>query len=424
MVDPFSPKQVQFIKEANAKFNLAHGSVRSGKTICTLFRFLKAVVQCPGENIAIIGFSQNAIFNNIISLLLNSPELAVFRPFCTWRKGASPCLLFGTKTIRCIGAGDEGALGQIQGTTLDLVYCDEMTLYPDSVIDMIRTRLSKEHSQLYASMNPKQPEHPLKKWIDEATRGNPLYYQMHFSINDNPYLPQHYKEDLQKNLSGIFYKRNYLGLWCLAEGAIFDFFDRKLHLTNRPPAADYFIAGIDYGTRNPTACVLVGVNTGQYTQTGKRLWVEAEYYWNPEVTHRQKTSSEFAEDIERFLEPYGIRSLYIDPSAAAFRLDLRKRGIHCVDANNDVLEGIHIMTSFMQQGTLTVRPECTNLIREIEGYVWDPKKCKMGEDAPLKVADHAVDALRYVCATHHVPQPRKQEREPNYVNQGYYRMGG
>jgi hypothetical protein len=42
------------------------------------------------------------------------------------------------------------------------------------------------------------------------------------------------------------------------------------------------------------------------------------------------------------------------------------------------------------------------LIKEIESYVWDEKKAKQGEDAPVKKGDHACDALRYACATHKV----------------------
>ena len=45
---------------------------------------------------------------------------------------------------------------------------------------------------------------------------------------------------------------------------------------------------------------------------------------------------------------------------------------------------------------------CPNLIREIEGYVWDPKLGEKGIDAPLKRDDHALDALRYAVNTNHV----------------------
>lgn len=409
ILPPFSPKQKQFIEEANAKYNLAHGSVSSGKTVCTLFSFLKAANECPGETITIFGYSMGSIQQNVIALIFNAQELAIFRPYCTYNsKGV---LTFyagqnGLKNIICIGAGDEGALGKIQGMTIDLTLCDEMTLYPEVVIDMIQTRLRRAHSQLYAAMNPKQPSHRLKQWIDRAET-NPQYYALHFTIEDNRmFLAPGYIEDMQQSLSGLFYKRNYLGVWCLAEGAIYDFFDPKLHVARRAPkAAEYFIAAIDYGTFAPFCCLVVGVNTGRFDQTGHKWWVESEYYWNPAVTHRQKTNAEFATDVQRFLEPYALRGLYVDPSCAAFKLDLQRLGIHCVDANNDVAYGIQIVSSEMYKGNLVILEGCTNLIKEIEAYVWDPKQAAKGYDEPLKgsgIMDHACDALRYAVASHKI----------------------
>jgi PBSX family phage terminase large subunit len=398
-MQPFSEKQVEFILNATCKFNMAHGAVRTGKTVCTIVSFLHQAFDCPDDKIYIIGHTFDTVKRNIIDNILGSPELAIFRPFCSW---SGKKLTYMNKKITVIGAKDEGAIGAIQGDTYSLVLCDEMTLYPDSIIEMIKSRLSRPYSKLYATMNPKQPTHILKTWIDEAIKGDPNYYQLHFRLEDNPFVDQDYKDMLYKNPSGLFYKRNVLGLWVLAEGAIFDFFDRSTHVIIRPPCADYFIAGIDYGTRNPFACVLVGVYTGKHVQQGKQLWVESEYYWDPDKTHRQKTNTEFANDIESFLEPYGVKKVYIDPSAASFKLELSKRGIHCIDANNDVEDGINIMTDLMAKGTLKVHANCKNTIREIESYVWDPKKAEKGWDEPLKKDDHAIDALRYAVATHKV----------------------
>lgn len=410
MSDPFSPKQVEFIQNSTAKYNLAHGSVRAGKTVASLFAFMKTAFDCPGNSIFIIGYSLTTIYRNVICLLFDSEELKFFSPFCNWAKG-DHTLLFAKKKIRCIGAGDEGALGIIQGLTIDLCYCDEMTLYPENVIDMIDTRLSREHSKMFASMNPKQPDHKIKKWIDKAADGNPLYYACHFTIDDNIFLPASYKSNIRENLTGLFYKRNYLGLWCMAEGAIYDFFDRSIHVRNRPPCgAEYYICGVDYGTSGVFAAVLIGVSTGKSTQTGKKLWIEKEYYWDVSKTYRQKTNTEFLRDMQEFLQGYGAK-VYIDPNAASMKLEMRKAGIPAIDADNDVLEGIRTVGSMMNEGTLSIMGECVNTIKEIEGYVWDSKKAERGEDAPLKKHDHAMDALRYAIYTHKVPSYRAPQMQ-------------
>jgi len=404
MPDPLSPKQLEFIVNSEAHWNLAHGSVRSGKTVGTLFRFMEAVNKCPDSQIFMVGHSSDTIYQNAIRLLLESEQLAIFRPFCTWFAGKRQ-LKFRDKTIQTLGAKDEGAIGQFQGKTMSLVYCDEFTLYPESIIDMIDTRLSNPHSMGFASMNPSYPKHKLKQWIDKADAGDKNYYALHFTLDDNPFVDDDYKQRVKNSLSGLFYKRNYLGLWCLAEGAIFDFFDPKIHVVKKPPAAaEYYIAAIDYGSVNPFACLLIGVSTGRYTQTGKQLWVEKEYYWDPgqKAQGRQKVNSEFADDMVEFLEPYGVKQLYIDPSAEAFQLELNRRGMHPIHANNDVFNGIQKLSDDLRNGRLLIMNTCKNTIREIESYTWDPKAAEKGWDEPTKKDDHTTDALRYAIATHKV----------------------
>jgi PBSX family phage terminase large subunit len=361
---------------------------------------MQAVYECPDSKIYIVGHTFDTAQRNVVKLIMESPEMAIFRPFCSW---SGKKLHFRDKSITVLGAKDEGCIGSFQGDTYSLVYCDEMTLYPESIIDMIDTRLSKPYSMGFGAMNPSHPNHKIKQWIDKAENGDKNYYSLHFTLDDNPYVDEQYKDRIKNSLSGLFYKRNYLGLWCLAEGAIFDFFDEKVHVLHRPPAAaEYYIAAIDYGSANAFACLIIGVSTGRFTQTGKRLWVEKEYFWDPKKTGRQKVASEFASDIQQFLEPYPIRSLYIDPSAEAFHLELRRLGLHVVHANNDVKNGIMTMTSEMMKGNLYILAECKDTIREIQSYVWDSKAAQKGYDEPLKKDDHLMDCLRYCLHSHKV----------------------
>jgi len=413
MQEPFSLKQVEFIVNSTHPWNLAHGSVSTGKTVCTAFRFMQAIDQCPDSDIAMLGKTSTTLYNNVISLIFESPQLAIFRPYCTWLPSTRH-LKYKDKTVTTYGAKDEGSTQLIQGRTLSLAYCDEMTLFPLSFIHMLDSRLRKEHSMCFGAMNPSYPDHIIKQWIDKGEAGDPNYYSLHFTLPDNPYLTESYKNRIKNSLSGLFYKRNYLGLWCLAEGAIFDFFDRQIHVVERAPAAaEYFIAGIDYGTSNAFACVVLGVSSGRYTQSGKRLWVEKEYYWDSKREGRQKVNSEYARDMYEFLEPYGVKQLYIDPSAAAFKLELRRVGMHTVAANSEVEDGIQMMTSEMQKGNLYVMSNCRNLIREIESYVWDNKAAEKGWDEPLKKNDHAVDALRYCIASHKVAEYKPYAEQHN-----------
>lgn len=420
---PLAPKQLEFVLDATAHWNVAHGPVSSGKTIGTAFAFMQAADECPDSQIWMLGHTSSTIFDNVIRLILEPqapgrPDpLSIFRPFCSWKKGDRE-LLFKDKTISTTGAKDSGAVGAIQGKSMSLVLCDEITLYPEYIIDMIDTRLRNKFSRGIATCNPSHPSHKVKQWVDKAAEGNPDYYALQFMLEDNPYLDESYKNRIKNSLSGIFYKRNYLGLWCLAEGAIFDFFDRDIYVHHRPPrAAEYWIAGVDDGSSNNFACVLVGINTGKADQTRPIRWVEKEFVWDSKVKGKALTMAEKREFLQEFLEPYYVKGLYIDPSAAALKTELRRFGLSVIDADNDVQNGIAYMVSEMQQGKLFVLSECKHTIKEIEAYVWDAKASEKGEDKPLKKDDHCVDALRYAVYTHKIPtyQPFKDPK----LNESY-----
>ncbi len=64
-------------------------------------------------------------------------------------------------------------------------------------------------------------------------------------------------------------------------------------------------------------------------------------------------------------------------------------------ADNAVLDGIRSVASLLAAGRLVIHESCEALIRELEGYAWDPKASERGLDAPLKEDDHGPDALRY-----------------------------
>ena len=391
----FAPAQIKFIKDSTAKFNIAHGAVRSGKTVCSIFRFLQAVSNSEsGSHIWILGHTASTIKRNIVDLILNknNKQLGLFADYVKYFPGKNE-LHVCNRVISCLGCKDEGAASPLQGGTCDIMYCDEMTLYPDTVLQMIMTRLSRPGSILFASMNPSHPHHLCKKLINLAEKGDNKYYSQHFSIKDNIFLEEDFIQSLQQTLSGLFYRRYYLGEWCLAEGAIFDFFDVSYHTTYEAPrAADFYIAGLDFGTTNPFACVLLGFNSGLALQEGPHLWVEKEYYWDPKETHAQKTVSEFADDMEEFFEGYYPRTVYIDPSASPIKLELKKRNIHIVDGMNDVHAGICAVTNLLKKGSLTINKNCKNLIREMQSYCWDPKKTDAGKDLPLKKDDHCFAA--------------------------------
>ncbi|MDU0940085.1 MAG: terminase large subunit, partial [Clostridiales bacterium] len=104
-------------------------------------------------------------------------------------------------------------------------------------------------------------------------------------------------------------------------------------------------------------------------------------------------------DVEKWLEGLDPKWIVIDPSAASFIAELRKRGYIVKKAKNDVLDGIRFVSTLLNKNKIEISDLCENTIREFSEYVWDEKAADRGEDKPIKQYDHAMEAFRYSCYT-------------------------
>jgi phage terminase large subunit len=84
---------------------------------------------------------------------------------------------------------------------------------------------------------------------------------------------------------------------------------------------------------------------------------------------------------------------------------MQQRGIWYCDGDNEVLDGIRVVSSLLGQRKIRIHRRCTRLISELQGYAWDEKACKRGEEKPVKANDHGPDAIR-VWAKAKVPDWR------------------
>lgn len=386
-----APKQKWAIRNSNSRLNIWHGSVRSGKTWSTIYRWIKYVSEAPPGDLLLVGKTIDSLKRNVIG-----PILDLIGSDAVYMPGRRELKLWD-RTIYTVGASDERSEGKIRGATIAGAYGDELTLWPESFFQMMLSRMSVEGAKFFGTTNPDNPNHWLKKnYIDRKDALDMSLF--HFKLEDNPYLPTSYVDALKKEYVGLWYKRFIMGLWCVAEGAIFDFFDEAKHTIKEYPTASYYNVGIDYGTTNPCVFILFGVNPS----LRPKVWAQAEYYYDPVKRTRQQTDVEFSRDFKSFIAPFAhqIRDIYCDPSAESFQLQLKRDGVHGLrDAENEVLDGIRTVARMLQSGEYAIHETCKNYINEMYSYAWNPKKQLVGEDLPLKVNDHCQDCSRYVIHT-------------------------
>lgn len=376
---------MQSIQQANKRFNIWVGAVRSGKTFASIFKFIDLLKNGPPGNVMIIGVNRDTIQRNV---LLELYKLLGFPPPGT---KSTETKLYG-RNIYFVGAHDESAVRRIQGSTLAFAYVDECTCIPQPFWRMLLSRLSVKGAQLLGTANPEGPSHWLKKdFIDRASELDLVHW--HFVLDDNPSLDPKYVENLKKEYTGAWYNRLILGEWAVASGLIYDSFDHDNVYEHPKDNPNYYIMGIDYGTTNATAAVLCGIRPNRWPQ----ITVEKEYYYDSAKAGRSKSDDELAQDIREFIGYHSVQAIYVDPAAASFKVALRQLNLPVLDANNDVLNGIKITHRFISNKNIVIQKGCKTLIEHIQSYAWDSKAADRGEDKPIKVNDHILDSLRYCC---------------------------
>jgi PBSX family phage terminase large subunit len=396
-------KQRDFCLGSDARVNIAHGAVRSAKTVGANVRWLRAVLEAPaGSNLLMAGKTLGALERNVLSPI---SQLVGSNNF-DYKRSLKTATIYGRK-ILCEGGNDEAAYTKIAGLTLHSAYVDEGSLHPESFINMLMTRLSEPGAQLFLTTNPGNPGHYLKKrWLDREAELD--LKSWHFRLEDNPWLDWIYVEELKRQFgppSSLFYQRYIDGLWVAAEGAVYRNFNRDLHCIPKLPDGriEELRVAVDPGATHPTAFL-------------KAYRIADKWYIGGEYRKADRSPAEVSKDLKGFLVGMYPTSIDVDPAAKAHRLQFIGDGLQPVTAaDNDVLNGIQKVINAFDQGWLQlVGPATPMLQEELEGYRWDPKATERGEDAPIKEDDDLVDCLRYlvnrISKSRRLPSPPRRPR--------------
>ena len=288
------------------------------------------------------------------------------------------------------GGKDERSQDLIQGITLAGMFFDEVALMPESFVNQATGRCSVTGSKFWFNCNPDNPRHWFKvNWIDKCEEKHIIY--LHFTMDDNLSLSEKIKERYRSMYVGVFFKRYILGLWCVAEGLVYSMFDEEKHVTDEHMSgALEYVVSIDYGTVNP-------FSAGLWAFDGKHSQREAELYYNSREVGKRVDDEAYYKMLKELIGDRKVSCIIIDPSAASFIEVIKKYGEYTVrKADNDVLDGIRVVTTMLNKGLLKIYKDCTSCINEFGLYCWDEEK---NNDTVIKENDHAMDDTRYYVYT-------------------------
>ena len=328
------------------------------------------------------------------------PKIAKYLPAmgCNWRNRDG----FGRAEVK-LPPDDEGNRGRIlflscdagrdgmQGAAVDLVWFDEEPPKVDVVQESMMRLVDKQPvARMIISMTPLRG----MSWIyDKWVSDTPADTRVHWLHGvDNPHLPPGALQKLLANYSENERAARARGEFVALEGRVYPEWRRGLHVVESftPPDDWDRVAGIDFGTRNPTAFIM-----GAIDPKDSVLHIFSEHY------QAEWTVKMHAEKIHQMTNHGSPAPLWIvaDPADRSARLTLaREHGISTVapKSGKNVRERINAVAERLRPDAegrphLVVHSNCKNTIREFESYVW--QQTAGMPDKPRKVNDHAMDAL-------------------------------
>lgn len=402
--------------QPGATFNLWEGSIRAGKTYVSVLAFLMAIAQLgDGEldgQLLIVGKNLGSIYRNFFQTVETSKGLRAFRGVVKYRQNAPTAHIFG-REVQVIGINDSRAEGKIRGMTVLLAYVDEATVIEETAFKQVLNRMSLDESKLFSTTNPDSPAHWLKVDFIDRMRHLPDWRRYHFMMDDNPSLSEAVKNRLRSQYTGLWFRRQILGEWVSAEGAIYGMWDPARHVKswqNLPQMHRLLGVGMDFGTNNPSTGLLLGLSkekqqSGRY---GSRLWLIDEWRHDSKRDEAAMLSPSqqarlFRDWLHRDHLPYDTalrpEFIVVDPAAIHFQKELNLLDIPTAGGLNNVSYGISTVASLLAEDQMVVTDRCPGWIAEAPGYSWDSKSALNGQDVPVKVNDHSLDGGRYVVAT-------------------------
>ncbi len=370
---------------------ICDGAVRSGKTYAMSLSFvLWSFYEFNGGSFGICSKTIRSVRRNIITPLLSemrglgfSVRERVSENYADISKGER------SNRFYYFGGKDEGSAALIQGMTLSGILLDEVALMPRSFVEQALARCSAAGARLWFNCNPDHPQHWFRReWIMKSEEKNALY--LHFTMDDNPALPNEVKERYRSLYSGAFYRRFVEGRWCAAAGAVYPFMDGDEAFYDVPNGeAERYVISCDYGTVNPASFGLWGLY-------GKVWYRVSEYYYDSKREGEQRTDEEHYEGLRSLAAGRKIDRVIVDPSAASFIQTISRHGeFSPVRADNRVIDGIRQVSCALSEGRVRICRTCGDAVREFSLYHWDESGAK---DAPVKENDHAMDDIRYFVA--------------------------
>lgn len=318
-----SDMQKEYWNNCTHRWNIKTGATGSGKTFLDFYLIPKRIRLTTGKGlIVLLGNTKNTLSRNILDPMREIyGERAI-----TNINNDNVAYLFGKKAY-CLGADKVNQVTKIQGATIEYAYGDEITTWNREVFEMLKSRLRCENSLFDGTCNPDGPKHFFKKFIDSDAD---IFCQK-YTIDDNPFLPAKFVEELKKEYAGtVYYDRFINGNWTRAEGLLFPQFadnpkrwDISYEDACRLPISRVLI-GLDVGgTKSHSTFVATGIvgNYQRQVRLYEKMLKHSKGTVDPDKIY--DTYNEFQQELKMYYPDFPVTHCFVDNEAQAIENGLR-----------------------------------------------------------------------------------------------------
>lgn len=393
MPQPISSKQAEYIREANHRWNVKTGATRSGKTyLDTLYVIPSRIRERLGQPglTVLLGNTRGTLQRNVLD-----PMAEIYGSERIGRiRSDNTAVLFGERCY-CLGADNKKHVDRLRGSSIKYAYGDEVTTWNPEVFEMLKSRLDKPGACFDGTCNPESPQH----WFKAFLESDADIYQQAYTIDDNPYIPAEFVEQLRREYRGtVYYDRYITGLWVAAEGVIYRAFadhPEKFLIDEIDLAADpirYANIGVDFGGGTSAhAFCCVGF-------TGAGRVVILDDYREPEALTPEKLAADFVAFVSRCSSRWRIADAWCDSAEQTLINGLRAAATKArlpVNVGNarkkPINDRIRAVCLLMGAGRFFALRSCRHTTEALQTALWDSRH--VTEDVRLDDGTTNIDSL-------------------------------
>lgn len=408
-----TPTQQKWINDKTREL-LIEGSAGSGKTIFACLKVIKYGLENKNASIYIYRKTLPSLKRTSwkeIRQILQDYHI----PYDE-NKSEGRIVLTQTDSVLYFGALDE--LSKVRSINADVIYIEQAEelvdteFYTELMLRLGRGEASKRkggYSQMLIVVQPEDEEHWIYKRYHEYQDATTKYERQkkeaiaehrpyksydeilaeiqarrkkaHFHYSENLKLPK-FQRDYYDDLKYEDYElwlRYSAGQWGKLSNVIYPNYDTVV----ARKSYDFYSFGADFGYNNPSAFLLLG-------------WYDDEVYVLDEVYERKLTNTELIEKctdmlFKNKLLPEHLNTGYGD-AAEPDRIEEFCQAGYPMEKG---IKNVQAKITSTKQTKIHIHPQCVNTLKEIKGYIYKKNNEGVILDEPVKVNDHAMDALAY-----------------------------